>query len=81
MSEIDKVKEWIGYLKIWLGIQIALAVANITWMIEHVEELSSNGQSIQIRFILSIIFLTGISVSTFLTHRHIVHEIKRLEDL
>ena len=35
MSEIDKIKERISYLKFWLGIQVAVALADITWIIDN----------------------------------------------
>lgn len=37
MSDIDKTKEWIGYLKLWLGIFVVTLISLIGWLVSNYE--------------------------------------------
>jgi hypothetical protein len=38
MSKIDKIKERVNYLKVWLGIFVVTNIGLIGWLAEHYDE-------------------------------------------
>ena len=40
MAKIDETKEFIGYLKVLIGIAIAVALSLMVWIFNHYEVLS-----------------------------------------
>lgn len=73
--KIDKIKERIGYLKLWLGVTIITTISLLTWFIKNyteVDDLRIYSCSIAIIFLLIVILILN---------RKIIKDIDYLEDL
>lgn len=75
MSEIDKIKERIGYLKVWLGIFVASDIGLFTWIIDNLESPTL------MKLIMAGIAAFGIAVGVVKTHFSINKKINKLEEL
>jgi hypothetical protein len=73
MSKIDKIKERINYLKVWLGIFVVTDIGFIGWLAEHY----NIGIPKVITSFLSIIIITALVV---FIHRKINSKIDELEE-
>ena len=73
MSKLDKIKEELNYLKVWLGVFIVAAMALISWLAEHIDNNFKN--------YLAIASVAAISVAIVLTHRKIISKIEETEDM
>lgn len=74
MSKIDKIKERINYLKVWLGIFVVTNIGLIGWLAEHY----SDGI---LKAIAAFISIMTITVLVLLVHRKINNKIDELEEL
>ncbi|MBF0238745.1 MAG: hypothetical protein HQM12_13650 [SAR324 cluster bacterium] len=75
MPELDQLKEQIGYLKFWLGLLAATGIADITWIVDHLENAND------FKFLLAVIFLFAVVVAVFILHSKIeqkIDEVRRL---
>lgn len=75
MSELDRLKERLVYLRFWLGIVVVAEISLIGWVASAVETASTR--------LLSLATVTAIllGLGIFLLHRHIerrIDEIGRL---
>lgn len=73
MSRLDKIKEELNYLKVWLGVFIVAAMALIGWLAEHIDN--------NFKSYLAILSVAALSVAVVLTHRKIVAKIEETEDM
>jgi len=72
MSKKDEIKEFIGYLKVLIGIAIAVAISLIVWIFNHYESLSLFDQFVSfVAFIFDLILV-------LLLNRKIIKQIKSL---
>ena len=72
MSKKDEVKEFIGYLKVLIGIAIAVAISLIVWIFNHYESLSIFDQVVSfVAFIFDLLLV-------LLLNRKIIKQIKSL---
>ena len=75
MSKLDRAKEQIAYLKLWLGILVATVVSLTGWLI-------SNFQSVHWLLVLAaILALVMISYGGYGIHKRIEEKIALLEEL
>jgi glucan phosphoethanolaminetransferase (alkaline phosphatase superfamily) len=75
MAKIDEVKEFIGYLKVLIGIAIAVAISLIVWIFNHYDSLSLLDKIISfVAFLFDLILVV-------LLNRKIIKQIKSLGDL
>ena len=75
MAKIDEIKEFIGYLKILIGIAIAVALSLIAWIFNHYETLSLLDKIITvIVFMMDLLFI-------LLLNKKIIKQIKSLGDI
>jgi len=72
MGKLDKIKEELNYLKVWLGVFIVIAVSIISWISEHLAN--------DIRSYLAITILMGLSIAIFFSHRKIIAKIDETEE-
>lgn len=72
MSELDVVKEQIAYLKVWLGIMVAIDISLFGWLITHYE---SAPPRIAAACVIAILAVTG-AIALF--HWRIKRHIKSL---
>lgn len=75
MSKIDKAKEPIAYLKLWLGILVAIMVSLTGWLI-------SNFQSVHQMLVFgAALALCIIGFTGYRIHKRIEEKIALLEEL
>lgn len=75
MAKIDEIKEFIGYLKVLIGIAIAVSLSLIVWMFNHYDSLSNFD-----RVISFIAFIFDLVLAVFL-NKKIITQIKSLGDM
>ncbi len=75
MAKIDETKEFIGYLKVLIGIAIAVALSLMVWIFNHYDSLSDFDKSISFfAFIFDLILVV-------LLNKKIIKQIKSLGDM
>ncbi len=75
MAKIDKIKELIGYLKVVLGILVAIDVSIIGWLFKNEERLSNT------EIVLSSIAVVIATIGVIIVNKKILNEIDKLEEL
>ena len=75
MSELDRVKEQLVYLRFWLGIMVATEIALVGWLIST--PISSNSTLWFIGAFGAALLGTG----TFLVHRQVERRIDQIGKL
>ena len=75
MAKIDKIKELIGYLKVVLGILVAIDVSIIGWLFKNEERLSNT------KIVLSSIAVVIATIGVIIVNKKILKEIDKLEEL
>ena len=75
MAKIDKIKELIGYLKVVLGILIAIDVSIVGWLFKNEENLSN------LKIALSSFAVIIVTLGAIIVNKKILYEIDKLEEL
>ena len=74
MSKIDKIKERINYLKVWLGIFVVTNIGLVGWLSEHYNDSVAKS-------IAAFISIIAITVLVIIVHKKINVKIDELEEL
>ena len=75
MAKIDEIKEFIGYLKVLIGIAIAVALSLLVWLFNHYSTLTTLDKTFSfIAFIFDLLLI-------ILLNKKIISNIKSLKDL
>jgi len=72
MSKKDEIKEFIGYLKVLIGVAIAVAISLIVWIFNHYDSLSMLDKIVSFVAFIFDLFLV------LLLNRKIIKQIKSL---
>jgi hypothetical protein len=75
MSKLDRSKEEIAYLKLWLGILVAVCVSLAAWLLAHFE---SGGRVLVASDIVALLML---GFGGYAIHKRIEARIAQLEEL
>lgn len=75
MAEIDKVKEEINYLKVWLGIVVVTNIGLISWLINNYDTDTI------LKVIADISAICLLTISIIIIDKNIKKKIKLLKDL
>jgi hypothetical protein len=75
MAKIDEIKEFIGYLKVLIGLAIAVALSLIAWMFNHYETLTFLD-----RLLSTVVFVFDLLLIIML-NKKIIKQIKALGDI
>lgn len=75
MSEIDEIKEFIGYLKVVLALVLATTIGLISWLVQNYQ---SAGKLLLYADVLLIVVLV---ITLIFINRKILSDIKRLKEL
>jgi hypothetical protein len=75
MAKIDKIKEQINYLKLLLGVFIAILLSLIGWTANHIDNIEN------IRFAISIFLIFFSSIVILYINKKILSKIDELEDI
>lgn len=73
MGKLDKIKEQLNYLKVWLGVFIVISLSIISWLSTHITN--------DVRSYLAITLLILLSVAILISHRKILAKIDETEEL
>ena len=72
MSQLDRAKEHLAYLKFWLGIAVVTDISLTGWLI------SASDAAARITFVLALSALVLLSLVIFLLHRKIERHIEHI---
>ena len=75
MSELDRVKEQLAYLRFWLGIMVATEIALVGWLISTA--IGANATLWFMGAFGAVVLATGI----FLVHRQVERRIDQIGKL
>ena len=75
MSEIDEIKEFIGYLKVVFALVLATTIGLISWLVQNYQ---SAGKLLLYADVLLVVVLV---ITLILINRKILSDIKRLKEL
>ena len=75
MSEIDEIKEFIGYLKVIFALVLATTIGLISWLVQNYQ---SAGKLLLYADVLLVMVLV---ITLILINRKILSDIKRLKEL
>lgn len=75
MGKIDKIKEKINYLKVWLGIFVVTLIGLVGWFVSHYETIGS------IKAIMTIVSIMVMAALIHYLNKKILEKINSLEEL
>ena len=75
MSEIDEIKEFIGYLKVVFALVLATTIGLISWLVQNYQSAENLLLYADIALILVLV------ITLILINRKILSDIKRLKEL
>ena len=75
MAKIDRIKEHINYMKVWLGIFVVTLIGLVGWFISNYETIS------QIKVSLSILSIVIMAILIHILNKKILDKINSLEEL
>ena len=75
MSELDEIKEFIGYLKVVFALVLATTIGLISWLVQNYQ---SAGKLLLYADVLLVVVLV---ITLILINRKILSDIKRLKEL
>ncbi len=75
MSELDRVKEQLVYLRFWLGIMVATEIALVGWLI------STPIAAVGTLWFMGIFSAVSLAVGIFLVHRQVERRIDQIGKL
>lgn len=75
MSQLDKIKEQIGYLKVIFSILIAIDISLIVWLYQQFEAISL------IELVLVLLLTILVSCGILYVNKKILSKIDEIEDL
>jgi len=75
LSELDEIKEFIGYLKVVFALVLATTIGLISWLVQHYQ---SAGKLLLYADVLLVVVLV---ITLILINRKILSDIKRLKEL
>ena len=75
MSEVDQIKEFIGYLKVVFALLLATTIGLVSWLVQ-------NYQSAETLLIYGdVVLIVVVVITLILIHRKILSDIKQLKEL
>ena len=75
MSEIDEIREFIGYLKVVFALVLATAIGLISWLVQNYKT------SEKLLIYADIFLIVSLVITLILINRKILNDIKRLKEL
>lgn len=75
MSELDRIKEQLAYLKFWQGIMVVTDISLVGWLV------SSAGSAAPLSITLAIVGVIALTVGIVVLHRQIERRIEQIGKL
>jgi len=75
LSEIDEIKEFIGYLKVVFALVLATTIGLISWLVQNYQSAE------KLLLYADVLLIMVLVVTLILINRKILSDIKRLKEL
>jgi hypothetical protein len=75
MSELDRIKEQIAYLKYWQGIMVVTDISLVGWLVTSADSASL------LTFLMAIVGVISLTLGIIGLHRQIERRIERIGNL
>lgn len=75
MSEIDEIKELIGYLKVIFALVLATTIGLISWLVQNYQSAD------KLLLYTDVLLVVVLVITLILINRKILSDIKRLKEL
>ena len=75
MSEIDEIKEFIGYLKVVFALVLATTIGLISWLVQNYQSAG------KLLLYADVLLVMVVVITLILINRKILSDIKRLKEL
>ena len=75
MSEIDEIKEFIGYLKVIFALVLATTIGLISWLVQNYQSAD------KLLLYADVLLVVVLVITLILINRKILSDIKRLKEL
>ena len=75
MSEIDEIKEFIGYLKVIFALVLATTIGLISWLVQNYQSAD------KLLLYADVLLVMVLVITLILINRKILSDIKRLKEL
>jgi heme O synthase-like polyprenyltransferase len=75
MPKLDRLKEEVAYLKLWLGIVVVTDISLVGWLIVAVDEAD------RLRIVLAVLGIVLLSFGAVVLHREIDQRMERIGTL
>jgi hypothetical protein len=72
MSELDRLKEQLAYLKFWQGIMVVTDISLVGWLVSTADGARA------LTVVLAIIGIIALTVGIVVLHRQIEHRINQI---
>ena len=75
MSEIDEIKEFIGYLKVVFALVLATTIGLVSWLVQNYQSAE------KLLLYADVMLILVLVITLLLINRKILSDIKRLKEL
>jgi len=75
LSEIDEIKEFIGYLKVLFALVLATTIGLMSWLVQNYQSAS------ELLIYADVVLIVILVITLILINRKILSDIKRLKEL
>lgn len=75
MSEVDEIKEFIGYLKVVFALVLATTIGLVSWLVQNYQSADT------LLFYGDVVLIVVLVITLILINRKILGDIKRLKEL
>ena len=75
MSEVDEIKEFIGYLKVVFALVLATTIGLMSWLVQNYQSAA------RLLLYSDVVLIVVLVITLILINRKILSDIKRLKEL
>ena len=75
MSEVDQLKEFIGYLKVVFALVLATTIGLVSWLVQNYQSAET------LLLYADVVLIAVLVIALILINRKILSDIKRLKEL
>ena len=75
MSEVDEIKEFIGYLKVVFALVLATTIGLVSWLVQNYQSADT------LLFYGDVVLIVVLVITLILINRKILGDINRLKEL
>ena len=75
MSEVDQIKEFIGYLKVVFALVLATTIGLVSWLVQNYQSAET------LLLYADVVLIAVLVIALILINRKILSDIKQLKEL